>query len=301
MATEYARLVFKVDSAGLKKAQADLDAVKKKSGLLDTQNKKTASSARLLGIALAASIAAMQVRKVVQYADAWTNVENRLKLVTSGTQELTQAQNDLLKIAQDSRQSFESTATLYQRIASNAENLGLSYDTLLGITKTVNEAMAVSGATAQESTAAIVQLGQAIGSGELRGDEFRSIAEQAPRLRDALVQGLGVDGVGALRELAEAGELTSERVIIALQSQADVIATEFGDMDATVSQAATTMSNAFTTLIGRVNDAIGFTDGLATAMMGLAEVMDVSSGGLTLNVLEQQLISAEKRLAIMRE
>ena len=61
------------------------------------------------------------------------------------------------------------------------------------------------------------------------------------------------------------------------------------------------MSNAFTTLIGRVNDAIGFTDGLATAMMGLAEVMDVSSGGLTLNVLEQQLISAEKRLAIMRE
>lgn len=297
MATEYANLVLKVDSSEAVRADRALDNLEGASKKVDRQNTRTSNSSKILARSLGLVATAASVRQIVSYADAWTNVENRLKLVTDGTYELTRAQQDLFAIAQDTRQSFESTANLYQRIASNAENLGISYEDLLGITKTVNEAMAVSGATAQESAAAIIQLGQAIGSGELRGDEFRSIAEQAPRLRDALVDGLGVDGVGALRELAEAGELTSERVIAALQSQAGVIESEFGDMDATVGQAATALKNSVTQMVGSLDDLLRATESATAGFTALADIMDsVSALAQTFN--DESADTSDRLLAI---
>ena len=281
MATEYASLVFRVDSSQLAKANAQLDRVEKESmqadratGKLNKTFDRTGASARLLSRGIGLLTAALSVRQIVQYADAWTNLENRIKLTTDSTEELTQAQSDLFEIAQGTRQSLESTVQLYQRIAVNAERLGISYNDLLGITETINQAMAVSGATAQESAAAIIQLGQALGSGELRGEELRSVMEQAPRLRDALVDGLGIDGVGALRDLAEAGELTSERVIAALQSQAKVINEEFSGMEVTVGSAASVLNNSFVRLIGTIDEAAGVTSALSSAMMGLSDAID---------------------------
>lgn len=274
MATEYAALVFKVDSNELAVADRRLEDVEKQSGKTEkaTHGVKdgfdsAAGAARTLSRGIQLVVASMAVREVIKYADAWTNVENRLRLVTDSTAMLESAQRNLFNIAQDTRQSFESTAQLYQRMASSADALGISYDRMLNITKIVNQTMAISGASAQESAAAIIQLGQALGSGALRGDEFRSIAEQAPRLRDALVQGLGLDGVGALRELAEQGKLTSEVVITALESQGYVINSEFGGMEKTVGQATTVMTNSFMKLVGQINEVTGAT-GAATEAMG---------------------------------
>jgi len=274
VATEYAALVFKVDSNELAVADRRLEDVEKQSGKTEkaTHGVKdgfdsAAGAARTLSRGIQLVVASMAVREVIKYADAWTNVENRLRLVTDSTAMLESAQRNLFNIAQDTRQSFESTAQLYQRMASSADALGISYDRMLNITKIVNQTMAISGASAQESAAAIIQLGQALGSGALRGDEFRSIAEQAPRLRDALVQGLGLDGVGALRELAEQGKLTSEVVITALESQGYVINSEFGGMEKTVGQATTVMTNSFMKLVGQINEVTGAT-GAATEAMG---------------------------------
>lgn len=308
MATEYASLVFRVDSAALVTADNRLEKVQRQSGQTEkaTHGVKrsfdsTSASTRLFTRALTALAAVMSVREVVRYADTWTNLENRIKLTTDTTEELTRAQSDLFTIAQSTRQSLESTVQLYQRVAVNADRLGISYNELISITETINQAMAVSGATAQESAAAIIQLGQALGSGELRGEELRSVMEQAPRLRDALVDGLGVDGVGALRDLAEAGELTSERVIQALQSQAGVINAEFSGMQATVGQASSVLANSFTLLIGRMNEAVGFTDGLATAMMGLANAMERLAEGPTVDHLEAMRHAAQRQMETFRE
>ena len=308
MATEYASLVFRVDSSALVTADDRLEKVQKQSGQTEkaTHGVKrsfdsTSASTRLFTRALGALAAAMSVREIVRYADAWTNLENRIKLTTDTTEELHRAQSDLFGVAQETRQSLESTVQLYQRVAVNADRLGISYTELIDITKTINQAMAVSGATAQESANAIIQLGQALGSGELRGEELRSVMEQAPRLRDALVDGLGVDGVGALRDLAEAGELTSERVVQALQSQSAVINEEFGTMEATVGQASSTLGNSFTLLIGRMNEAVGFTDGLANAMMGLAGAMEALATGPQVDHLESMRLAAQRQMDTFRE
>ncbi|QMV29146.1 tail length tape-measure protein [Aeromonas phage AP1] len=80
------------------------------------------------------------------------------------------------------------------------------------VTETINKAMIVSGATAAEAGAAIVQLSQGLQSGVLRGDEFRSVSEQAPRLLKAMADSLHVT-TGELRAMAGQGKLTSQSVL----------------------------------------------------------------------------------------
>ena len=71
-------------------------------------------------------------------------------------------------------------------------------------------------ATAAEASAAFTQLSQALGSGALRGDEFRSIAEQAPLVLQAISDETGI-AAGDLKEYAAQGLLTSDIVIKALK------------------------------------------------------------------------------------
>jgi tape measure domain-containing protein len=84
----------------------------------------------------------------------------------------------------------------------------------------------LSGASASASDAAITQLIQGLQSGVLRGEEFNSVMEQAPRLAQALAAGLGVT-TGQLRAMAQAGELTAKTVITSLQSQSAALQDEF--------------------------------------------------------------------------
>lgn len=204
----------------------------------------------------------------ISAADTWTNLNNRLRLVTDGQQGFVAAQENVLRIAKESRQPLEATAELYQRIATNQKELGLSGQGVADIVETISKAMVVSGTSAQGAQAALVQLGQAFASGTLRGEELNSVLEQAPALANAIAAGLGVP-IGKLRELGKAGELTAEQVIGALQDQADEIDSAFSSMDATVSQAMTNVRTNLTELIGRFSEATGASSGLASAISAL--------------------------------
>lgn len=100
---------------------------------------------------------------------------------------------------------------LYARVARNADGLGASQAELLRVTEAVNQAIQVSGASSAEAAGGVIQFSQALASGELRGEELRSVLENMPRLAQAIIDGLEQIGVGAnltigdLRKLAEQG------------------------------------------------------------------------------------------------
>lgn len=98
---------------------------------------------------------------------------------------------------------------IYQRFADNSDKLGISLSKTAELTETVSKAISISGGSAASADAALVQFGQALASGVLRGEEFNSIAEQAPGLLKAIAQGLGVN-VGQLRAMAADGKLTGD-------------------------------------------------------------------------------------------
>lgn len=230
----------------------------------------------LSGIAMKAAAAAgafVSVNKAFDAAAQWTDLSNRLKMVADGTDGLARAQAEVVRIAQSTRAPLEATAQLYQRIAQQQDALGMSTSRVAGVVETVSKAMALSGVSAGAANAALVQFGQALASGVLRGDELNSILEQAPGLAMALAEGLGTT-TGKLREMGAQGQLTADMVVGALEKQANSINQQFDQMAPTISQALGNVNTAFTAFVGKLDEATGLTAGLARTVDFLAKNFD---------------------------
>lgn len=295
--TEYAKLVISVDSRQVRSADGDLSRLTQTTGKTEGATNQLAGAFRRLAGPLAAIIS---VREVASAAESYTNLTNRLKLVTNSTQELVAAQDAVFQIAQDSSQPLDATAELYQRLATSAKELGLSAAGVEGVVETVSKTLALSGTTAEGSAAALTQLGQAFAAGSLRGDELNSVLEQAPALAKALADGLGVT-VGELRKLGADGKLSSENLIQALQKQGDAVDESFAKLQKTGGMALTNLGNSLKRFVGQLNDTTGASAAFSESVESLSKYIDsgVLVDGMTesFSILSQTFAAASADLA----
>ncbi|AWG33183.1 phage tail tape measure protein [Burkholderia cenocepacia] len=220
-----------------------------------------------------AAAAAFGVHQLVEYADEWTNLSNRLKIVTRDQIDFAVAQNDVLRIAQATRQPLDATAELYQRIANNTSHLGLSIKQVGPLVETISKAVALSGVSADTARLGIVQLGQAFASGQLRGQDLKSVLEELPGVADAIARGMG-KGTSELKALAEDGKLTVENLIDALKNAGSSTDALFGKVDMTVGQAMTRLQTEIIAYVGHANEATGASAKLAQSVVYVADHLD---------------------------
>lgn len=233
------------------------------------------------------------VKAVIGKADEWTNLNNRLRLVTKDQAAFVAAQQDVVQIAKATRQPLGATAELYQRIAMNQDALGLSGAGLARVVETISKTMVISGGSAAAAEGALIQLGQAFASGALRGEELNSVLEGAPALAQEIAKGLNVP-MGKLRELGQAGKLSADQVINALQGQASAVDDAFGKMDATVGQSLTLLNTNLSEMIGRADDATGASQALAAGIGLLGsnlQTVAVASAAVASGPLVKALLS----------
>ncbi|MDN7728724.1 tape measure protein [Burkholderia orbicola] len=220
-----------------------------------------------------AAAAAFGVHQLIEYADEWTNLSNRLKIVTRDQIDFAVAQNDVLRIAQATRQPLDATAELYQRIANNTSHLGLSIKQVGPLVETISKAVALSGVSADTARLGIVQLGQAFASGQLRGQDLKSVLEELPGVADAIARGMG-KGTSELKALAEDGKLTVENLIDALKNAGSSTDALFGKVDMTVGQAMTRLQTEIIAYVGHANEATGASAKLAQSVVYVADHLD---------------------------
>ncbi|HHU4043862.1 TPA: tape measure protein [Citrobacter freundii] len=194
-------------------------------------------------------MAALSVQQVAQYADAWVTVNNKLANAVRPNEQLADVTQRIFDISQKTMSSLDATTALYGRLERATRSAGTSTEDLSRIVTTINQGLAVSGATAQEASSTMIQLSQALASGVLRGEEFNSISENGSRLAVALADSLGVT-VGQLRGMAAEGKLTTDVVVNGLLSQGDQIAKEFAKTAMTLGQAFEVASNNVTKFVG---------------------------------------------------
>ncbi|WP_454878594.1 tape measure protein [Serratia inhibens] len=193
--------------------------------------------------------AALSVKKIAEYANAWVEMSNKLANSVRDQEGLTSVTDRVFAISQDTRATLDSTATLYGRLERATRSAGTSTADLARLTTTINKAFVVSGASADEAAGAITQLSQGLASGVLRGDEFNTITESGSRIALALADSLGVN-VGQLRQMAAEGKLTTDVVVNGLLGQGDAIAKEFGNTILTMGQSFTIATNNITKFVG---------------------------------------------------
>ncbi len=250
-------------------------------GLGNNVNKLQGAFGSLQGLLAAAGLG-IGVAEIIETADAFKSLEARIKLATGEGAAFVTGFEGVKQIANETFSSIESTGELFARISQAGEELGLAQSQVLEITRTINEAIQLSGGSADAADAAITQLIQGLQSGVVRGEEFNSIMEQAPRLAKAMADGLGVTR-GELRALAQDGKLTSEVVINAVQSQGKAIAGEFATLPNTVANSLQVVKNQIFNFIGEIDKKIGQSSKLAEA---------ISYIGDSLEDLDPNLVSA---------
>ncbi|MGU0713157.1 tape measure protein [Pseudomonas aeruginosa] len=214
------------------------------------------------------------VRELVEVADQYKNLQARLRLAVTSQEEFNRADAALFEIAQRNRAPLAETVTLYARLAPSVQALGRSQADVLAATDAIGQAVSLSGASSEAAAGALLQLGQAFASGQLRGEEFNSVIEQTPRLAQAIADGMGVP-LGSLRKLAEEGKITSKAVLDALLKQRGRLADEYASLPDTVSGALTRLKNAFQRAFGERDANSGLTAGLAQALQLVAQHLEL--------------------------
>jgi tape measure domain-containing protein len=176
-------------------------------------------------------------------------------------------------ISQDTRTAYDGTIDIYTRMARATQQLGTTQAELFTVTEAINKSLIISGSSATAAEAALIQLGQGLQSGTLRGEELNSVLEQTPRLAQALADGMGIP-LGKLREFGKDGKITSDNLINALLDQADNLDREYTRMGANVGQAMTVLNNSFGHLISGANKSTSATELLAGAIIDVAGNID---------------------------
>lgn len=232
-----------------------------------------ATASRALGAAIATVASASGISQLVRLSDSYTKIQNSIVNVVSSTTELTARTGELLRVANQSRSSFESTAGLYGKLKRATDDLGISQDRVLKITDSINKGFIASGASTTEASNAITQLAQGLSAGALRGDEFNSVAEQAPVILRAVAQETGKT-IGQLREFAATGGITADILIRSIEGYADTIDREFARTAVTFEQQQTVARNLATEWVGSSDAIRGASQAAGAVLVTLAENLD---------------------------
>lgn len=225
-------------------------------------------------------------REAINAADAMTLLRSRINLVIKETEDYNDVQNRLLNIANDNRVSLEDTGVLFTRLAVPLSRLGKTTDEVLAVTDSFGKMILLSGANVREASAAITQFAQAMASGKLAGDEFRTIAEALPaflpKLADAFnsVAGTTEFSIGKLRELSKEGLLTTDVISNALIVMNSDLANSAQTFDVTVGQAFQRFKNIVVDGVDDINQATGATSALAKGIEALASGVEAGVDGL---------------------
>ncbi|MEY9098900.1 uncharacterized protein (TIGR02594 family) [Sinorhizobium fredii] len=237
------------------------------------------NAARALVAPLGGVVAALGVREIIQYADAWTKAGNALKVAGVPAEQMSGTLDRLFNIAQGAGTDLNATVTLFSRLSQSAKELGADQEQLFRFTEGVGDALKVAGTDAQSASGALLQLSQALGGAVVRAEEFNAINEGARPILQAVAAGMEEAGgsVSKLRELVLDGAVTSKAFFESFLRGSAGLKAQASQASTTFEQAFTKIQNAFTRYIGQTDEGLGASQRLIQGLEALADNFDATA------------------------
>lgn len=227
-----------------------------------------------IGTVLAGFATLSFAKYLLDTADAMQSINAQVRQVVSSESEYLAVQRQLLDVANNTRASFESTANLYVSTSRALKDYRYTQQDILTFTEATNNAMAIGGVQTQQQAAAIMQLSQALGSGVLQGDEFKSIAEAAPILLDTIAEYMGKSRA-EIKKLGSEGQLTADVIFKAISGASEKFGEQAAKMPMTMGQALTVFSNNWQSMISRLLNDSGAMSGIASIIKLIADNLNL--------------------------
>ena len=233
-----------------------------------------ANTQRLLKRAFTLIGTAAGVREILNLVDAYTKLQNRIRVVVQNNEILGVVTQRVFDIANRSRIGVAQTAELFSRTALATRDLGVSQQELLGITESMNKAIVLSGASAKEANNGLIQLSQGIASNRLGGDELRAVLEQLPVVADVIAKQLGI-ARGQLRLFARSGNIDAKTILDAFKNASEGIERSFAKTVPTIGQAIEVARNNLIQFVGELATTSGAATATAQAIAFLARNLEL--------------------------
>lgn len=233
-------------------------------------NQSSTSLRRLVGELAAYMTVAQSVTAIISAADSYTTLNNKLQNVSDTQTQVLQLSERLFDLANKTRTPVEETATAFTRFDRALKYMGKTQEDTLRLTETINKGLIVSGATAQESASALLQLSQAFNAGKLQGDEFRSISENMPMVLDAVAKALNKP-ISAVKQLSTEGKITAKVMYDAFKIMESSVDAKFAKTIPTLSQSVAVLRNEWIQFIGQLDQSTGASRALSSAIITLSQ------------------------------
>lgn len=227
-----------------------------------------------IGTLLAGFASVSFAKSMLDTADAMQSINSQVRQVVSSESEYLAVQRQLLDVANNTRASLESTSSLYVSTSRALKDYGYTQQEILQFTEATNNAMTIGGVGAQQQAAALMQLSQALGSGVLQGDEFKSIAEAAPILLDTIAEYMGKSRA-EIKKLGSEGQLTADVIFKAISGASEKFGEQAAKMPMTMGQALTVFSNNWQSMISRLLNDSGAMSGIASIIKLIADNLNL--------------------------
>lgn len=237
-----------------------------------------AATGNLLKSALGGAIAALSFEKLIGYADAYSGISNKLRLVTTDQSKLNGIIEASYKIAQDTSTSFKQVADVYGKVDAAVKGYNGNAKDVPTITKAIAQAVALTGPSSEEAANGLRQFGQTMDIGKLQAEEFNAILEGTPGLAKALEGGIRKSGVqitGSLKQMAADGKISTQMLLEGLKEIAPELDVLSKGAIPTVAQAMQRLENAFIKYVGQANGAISGTTLIAKAIGVLSDNLNI--------------------------
>ena len=246
------------------------------SELEQTDGKASAAAGGLgkIGSVLAGFASLSFAKSMLDTADAMQSINAQVRQVVSSESEYLAVQRQLLDVANNTRASLESTANLYVSTSRALKDYGYTQQEILTFTEATNNAMAIGGVQAQQQAAALMQLSQALGSGVLQGDEFKSIAKAAPILLDTIAEYMGKSRA-EIKKLGSEGQLTADVIFKAISGASEKFGEQAAKMPMTMGQALTVFSNNWQSMVSKLLNDSGAMSGIAAVIKLIADNLNL--------------------------
>lgn len=256
-------------------------------GAMNKLGKGLQIAAAATGIGVAATAVKDLAVGAANLSDQMAQIRSRINLINDGSQTTVEIMDKIYAASQRSRGGYLEMADSVSKLNMLAKDAFSSNDEAIFFVEQLNKQFKISGASVEEATSAMYQLTQAMASGKLQGDEFRSIMENAPMLAQSIAQEMGMS-VGQLKELSSQGLITADIIKNALYTSAEETNQKFAEIPMTFADIGQSIQNQFVQAFAPVleqlasitssGEFLAAFEGVGIAIRSVAAVAQVSIG-----------------------
>jgi lambda family phage tail tape measure protein len=236
----------------------------------DRAGESAQSAAGLIKSALAAAIGTASISKIIEAADSYGQMSDRIGMATSSVGEYDQVQQRLLDTAKRTYRPLSEAQELYIRTADSLKSMGYNTGQALDVMDSFSFLLVTNSATADKASAAIDAYSKALQTGKVEADGWQSILAAMPTVVDTIAKSTG-NTAEEIRSLGAQGKLSLDVLTEGLQKSAQANGLLADSMSVAVRDAVQNLSNAFTVYIGRLNESTDFTGVLAKGLASLGD------------------------------